>query len=798
MARYSKITSNYILKKKHQNIAKGTIYERDWVTIGGFDRFVPGKTPYYRDGNFIFTTNNIPNSQRKRKYGEWVAEWTYDDVKDSTSTVNTVEVNQTSNDIRDFAYYGSCVELVRSSISNIINEFPASINVTDRVIYVPPTTDTGEFTTLSGYVVNNPFNIDMYHTNVVIEDDMNELRYLTYSYSDYTINGNAITSYVVSEWKGDVDCPSNDQYKNVITVTINDIIFDGYQVEDEIIFLTNSLSTIIKPKQNVIDEYFNNIEGFEKQLLIRSTTPLYKNKFLTAVEADSGTKMVYRTYIWPSNDYQIDITSGDYMTYVNNLLDMATYFDEYYTDNLYSRMTHEAIKNYDWTYTREYSDGEEDDNVDGGDRVANTIRLFGRFFDDIKRYIDGIKMANKSTYDGYNNQPDSLVSDTLELSGIESYSIIPTIDGTTMSTITLTDDFLTDRNISWYGAYSVNKVNSANMDNEFMKRMLICARRIMSTKGTKQSIEMMMGMFGFGNDDYTLTEEYRTTTPKSYDTYHDIYYSLNQNKNLVRTDEDDYYSGVPLSDIVIGNDTYIVPYYDSDKDYDGYLYFQSKGGWGSDGSDGTFEYLETYGYLGVVSNVSELMEINPNNLKNNDIYYVINLSDILDYDSSAVISDMSHMFYVTDEYNTQTYTGWTNINDGDDAIKVKAEYLENMVSININNNPHVGFGNYDNGEDYFDYMEQPFKYSIDNNYLYSSDIDIAEANTFAITTVNGSKTVLALNNTERKNLYYFNSKVFRMRNNISNQLYKDYFRDVILNYVIQVIPSTTILILENF
>ena len=48
--------------------------------------------------------------------------------------------------------------------------------------------------------------------------------------------------------------------------------------------------------------------------------------------------------------------------------------------------------------------------------------------------------------------------------------------------------------------------------------------------------------------------------------------------------------------------------------------------------------------------------------------------------------------------------------------------------------------------------------------------------------------------------YYINSKILVLKNNIGadNKLYKDYFRQTILPYIMQVIPSTTILILEKF
>lgn len=835
MGKYTRINSTYILRKKHKTLSGSQILERDWPTIGGLNRFTPGKRPFYRDGNFVFTTNSVPSYQKRHVYGKWAGEWTYDDVKDVSSDVNDVNVNQSSDDLRDFAYYGSCVEMVRASIESIISNFPAQITVTSDNISVDPNTEywypnggssktTGdEFEYITGYYkLYNPFNIDLYHSQIQYSDEVNMMRYLDYSYSDYTVSTTGsdgsfspITSYSIC-WEGNGNCKAlsvdeyycSYQYNVIVTITVNNSIkIYGYQIGDEIVFVTSNQSLVIRPSDDIIDKYFNSLEGFERQLLIRSTTPLYKNTFLTPIENSKGVTYVYRDYTWPSDGYQILIDSGSYTTFVKGLVDMSSYWDETYCDNLYRAMTHEAIKNYDWTYTREYAEGDEEKYVDGGDRMANTLRVIGAYFDDIKRYIDGIKYSSEASYDGFNNLPNSLLSDKLELNGIEPYSIIPIIDNKVMNDVTLTESFLgkyVGSGTNWYGAFGLEEMNMPNMDNEFMRRMMLNCRHILSSKGTSHAIDMIFAVFGFGEDDYTITEEYRTTTAKPYDDYSSTYYGINQAKNLVRQyDDEDEYSGVPLKTVHIGNNKYIVPFVDMSKDYDGYLYFQSKGGWGfnNDDEDG-IEYMETQSYLGVAQTVSDLLEINPNRLKNYDIYYVNDISDILEYDEDVSLSDMSHMFYVTDEENTQSFSGWLNINSISDStekayVQKKAEYLESIISVNVSNNPHVGFGNYDLGETYFEYLKQPFKYAIDNNFLSSTYAIEAEddSNLYEITKLSGDKIMVVDKNSDT---YYLNSKVVTIKNNLSNDLYKQYFKDVILKYLIQVIPSTTILVLDNF
>ena len=50
--------SNYVLKKKHQTVSDGTIWERDITTIGRVNFFAPGQQPIFRENNFIITVRN--------------------------------------------------------------------------------------------------------------------------------------------------------------------------------------------------------------------------------------------------------------------------------------------------------------------------------------------------------------------------------------------------------------------------------------------------------------------------------------------------------------------------------------------------------------------------------------------------------------------------------------------------------------------------------------------------------------------------------------------------------------------
>ena len=576
-------------------------------------------------------------------------------------------------------------------------------------------------------------------------------------------------------------------------------------------------------------------------MLTRKTKPLYTNKFITPIEYNLGYLYYNRTYTWPSDGYCIDITSTKYIDFINKLSSMAELYDELWTDNLWRRMTHEAIKNYDWTYTREFIDGDEEDNVDGGERMHKVLNIIGRVFDDIKLSIDTIKRQNKTTYNGDRNVPNALLSDKLELFGWDIYSTIPTYKNENNETVsaseeTITQEVFDDKYIKnnvevndkkiypdkWYPTSNPNKITFADVDVEFMRRLLLSTRRIFETKGTRQSIDMMMGLFGYGDTDYTITEHYRTVTPREYDevidqktneTLGDRIVRLNNQEKQMELLYDEDASGIPVASFIGGYDeqgnpkTYLIPYYDQTKMYDGNLYFQNKGGWFYKKDDKSTEidfskWTETLSYLHVVSQVKDLLNVNPFGIRNGDIYYVANLNDYIDY-TETTDTLYSHFFVMENELMPEEISSWGNINlEDDDSYAKKAKYLDTIIPYNIGNNPHVGYGDYDMGNEFFEYMKKPFKCALDKEYFASPYYEEADNIEFKVSKrivakydIEDDEKIQIINNNDK---YYLNDKVIIFKNNIDNDEYKKYFKTVIINYLMQVIPSTAIFVLENF
>lgn len=929
MGRYSKNNSTYTLRKRSQDINNGLITERDWSTVtGGYFRYSKGKRVIYSDGNFIFTTSNVQLPSKRNRPTDEAVELTYDNVKDSKNIVNNVSLNTESNDIRSFAYYGSCVELIESSISNIIATFPACIYRTDDVLQYPVddefidvtedgkvtvggkeytikdykvtigdkeytikdsrviidypvendkvtieskeytvndnkitieytvvdgkvtiegkeykvvdskvtiegkeytvnsnkitivypltydkvtikyiidkgkvtingteytvvdgkvaidgkeytvkdskvTIDGNEYTVVDGkttidgkeytineckvlYKLSNPFAINLLDEKEIFGENDNLMRYIRETFDDYLINDVPIDTYRVELFLD--DCYEKNQWyynendkkdqRYIVKITINDhhIIY-GYQVDKDIVYMSAN-NIIIKPKDEIIEEYFDNLNGFERQLLNRKSKPLYSNTFITPVEGNLSYKYVNRIYTWPTVcGYCPDIETAKYGSFIEKLLNMATIYDELWCDNLYGRMTHEAIKNFDWTYTRDYVDGEEQDNIDGGNMMQKILHLIGRIFDDIKNHSDGIKYSNNVSYSGFNNMPLALLSDKAEMLGWDTKSIISPDVVDNSGIISLNeDDFINKNNIKWYNATNVDSVNTATADIEFMKRLLLSTNRIFSSKGTQESIEMVMALFGLGRDvDYTLKEQcYIAEAKKDTDDLENLYRDVNERYSWTENGNGDYdtvitaFSNVTLNTIFFKGENYIIPFYDKNEIYANDVYFEGKGGWGNydDGKDYKNKYLETVSYLNVVADIKSLTQVSSMSVKKGDIYYVVNLEDYpITYDSDG--SNVTHFFYFeSNNHDTEKIDKWKNISkDKLDKRSTeeadRARYLYDIINTNLGNNPHIGYGRYDNGQDYVEKISKPFEYKLNiipnyedrNNVNFKFDIN---------------------------------------------------------------------------
>lgn len=721
--KYIKNKSKYVLSKFHQNVNGGKIYERDWVTIGGIDPFAPNQTPVYKSDNFIITVGNDNIASKSFENDEWETingsdEWKLEDIEDIPTTDENEEISKNTDlkvdyySLKDFAYFGSCVELVRTSINNILNTFPGELYAHTYTVkgrtYSPTIyyDDKSKGTSVDKietkilgegkFYLENPFNINIYfeHINENLID--NPLKYFANNgFKNYVIiNGDStekidITSYSVTNSKKTPLCVG-DLYA---TVTLNgNVNIYVYKGEDKYYYFVDEANKNIhiRPKDEFYKKFINGLDLFERILMNEDTSPKYKATFEVITENDYGFKTSIKDFVFPlgNGGYNIGSNPSTLEKYIKSLSDIAAFYDNIFCDNLYRSLTHESIKNFDWTY-RKLNEDETEMYQEGEDKITKILRIFGRAFDDIKLRIDSIKNTNNLSYDSINNTKDKNIASLCKNDG---WDIIHTArveyNGNTYNKVysaTSTPYDNVDKNGYFYGCfdtgdgcrfqkientegkssitdclgnivYAIHDYYSDKVytDSEafliFLKRLRLNSRNIWRTKGTVKGLTEILGMLGLKKDrDYDI-KEYILKTEAIDDTYIESKgdYAINwinKTKTIQYLDsEGEDYVGLPVIYRQIDDtNRKLYPYFNQYGTYDGNPYFMMNGGWlrkkpfifnkkdeiiATENDSGNIIdlYSETLRSVSVVQNLLDLINLPKSSLSVGDIYYVRDLS----------------------------------------------------------------------------------------------------------------------------------------------------------------------------
>lgn len=534
------------------------------------------------------------------------------------------------------------------------------------------------------------------------------------------------------------------------------IVFDGIWANGRLNLISETPGWHIKLKDEYIDDAFANFDDFQKVLLNRDTKPMYKSKFYTPRETDRGVITHERSYVWPlmQGGWNLDFQSGAYESYLNGLLYIATYYDDLRSDNIWRSYTHESIKNFDWTTPRDTYVPEIDGDLIDTERMSCILRVAGRQFDDLKRYIENIKFTVNVSYDSRNNMPDKAMAKFLEMMGWEVKNVSPINDN---SLIEVED----------YPGMNV-KTRPEEANTEFLKRMILNSRNILSKKGTRAGIEAMYSMFGIFDMKYKETYsgipigfeifEYDALV-NSYivndgnglqETPYEKVVNMNSEKDGYASQFErttDLFCGLMVANkFILDNVEYLVPWYDIDELYDGNAYYQMYGGWGKRErkkvmvsfapniaeivSDDDFSiYDETVKVIKVVENFTELNKTPIGFLNEGDIFYVLNIFDGYPNGGCEESNDSHYVFLTGD---TSDWSGtivsyndnysWCVVNNGEFTGSTvntwyakKIIYLESLHDNSVGNNPHYGKVPYDDGKEYFEYYKKLFKGAYDED-----------------------------------------------------------------------------------
>lgn len=598
-----------------------------------------GGTPLFTMGNFAVTTNIDPKPDKVFNQGTFSDFLTLDDVTDENPNVLKIEKNvktQLNLDITDplqYVWYGSFVEFNRVSLEDISNRWPAAIYVDNKVGSITGDSVTNYFyDTLNDettFKVNskyfyNPFSVK-YTTdsaNVFEEEDITDLRNLTLNYGKYNIEYGG-RSYKLVDFTG-----STQKTNSEVTIKVEGNPFNILTNSDgSFLSSQGSFQYFIKPNEIELETFFSSLTEYQRNILNRDTYPLYKSTFSFPVNGIDGT-IIYQeqTIIFPitKDRYNLNFFDGLYLSFLENLNTIAEMFDQNQTNLMVRKYTAEVINSFD-TIPR----GDGNDLTNNGQKMTNVLNVYGREFDEVKKYITGIKYAHVVTYNKKNNTPDILVKDLARMLGFEGFDFLSNLD--------INKIFLPSEGVESFSGQSKNYTNK-EVETEVYRRIILNIAWLWKSKGTRKSVEYLFRMMG-APESVVVFDEYVYVADKPID--------IEAVKRILYL----YTGETDISDLPFDEDGYPLPPKNT-RD----LYFQSDGGW----------YRETGGdSAGIDTNLGNNPHVGPYDGGNRylsqftDSCFVPNFSGITEFNTTG--TTLYENVFVN--YNDGIFNGLNSINE---------------------------------------------------------------------------------------------------------------------------------------
>ena len=454
----------------------------------GFQITSKGGTPLFTNSNFTITTNLDNKLTKSFNTGNFTDYLTLDDVKDESvipnfTTTTKLTLNSDKSDLSMYALFGSLSEFIRVSLEEIIIDWPASLYVRENDLINPLSTGN----TIENYIfdnvrnessfiinknrVENNFNINFDISNNLNNtfNSTNEIRDLVSSYSKYVIDFDN-KSFEIIDFTGISE--TNEYLKflvkgNPFQQNPNDFI-ERYH---------------IRPNNIIVEEFFSGLSDFKSFVLNRLSLPKYSATFNFPVEGNDGVIVFQSEKLsWPVSDgYNIDFNTTEYITFATRLFEIAENYDNNSSDLINRELTSESISDFD---TVRSSDGEIIESE--SQKMNSTLRIYGREYDEINKYIKGISFANVITYDKKNNTPDNTVKNIARVLGWELTSSI--LENDLISTFLVTKD-------SSYSGHS-RGLTKYESEIELWRRLILNTPWIWKSKGTRKAIEFLLDFIG--------------------------------------------------------------------------------------------------------------------------------------------------------------------------------------------------------------------------------------------------------------------------------------------------------------
>jgi hypothetical protein len=211
------------------------------------------------------------------------------------------------------------------------------------------------------------------------------------------------------------------------------------------------------------------------------------------------------------------------------------------------KYTAEVINSFD---TIPRADG--NDFTNNGQKMTNVLNIYGREFDEVKKYITGIKYAHVVSYDKKNNTPDVLIKDLAKMLGFEGFELLNNLD--------INRIFLPNEGIEGFSGQSKNYSNK-EVETEVYRRIILNIAWLWKSKGTRKAVEYLFRLIGAPESVVVFDEHvYVAEKPIDIEAVKTLLYHYNKSVDI---------SGLPFDE-----EGYPLPPNNTAD-----MYYQSGGGW---------------------------------------------------------------------------------------------------------------------------------------------------------------------------------------------------------------------------
>ena len=436
-------------------------------------------------GNFEFTTSVTEKVNRNFNTGvfsnpinlEGLGVNSIDESKALFENNFKVYPNFDLSQITNFTLYGSMVKRMSVSVEKIINYFPGAIESNflgkdyttgpsaTNIIYNPQFDETSFDLSISK--ISNPFGVD-FSVNATRNMELNEvevseLRNMTTQYGKYSLylndNGYSVKRIV----------STTSLTSGILTIVVEGNPFSGES--------TTNQTLIIRPNDLEVNKVLNeSLDEVEDFLLNRNVNPKYTATFKIPKVGDDGTYYTeYQNLTWPLlGKWNLDIITGAFTNYLNKLNEVSISFDEYKT-NLISRfLTTGAFNEFDTI----------------GRKVEKVLQIYGRSFDETKKFIDALAYINSVNYNVGNDIPSQLLKNLAQTLGWRT-NISP------ISNEELLNSVFGQKNTDKSAFSGVDSVMTPDeLNYQYYRNLVLNSAYLFKSKGTRKSIETLLTLIG--------------------------------------------------------------------------------------------------------------------------------------------------------------------------------------------------------------------------------------------------------------------------------------------------------------